>query len=69
MPGIDAERYERLECIGRGSFGDVYRGCATDLKLTLAAVTTMRLTRGPACRLDRETNKEVAIKVIDLEDV
>jgi hypothetical protein len=21
-------RYECLECIGRGSYGDVYRGCA-----------------------------------------
>ncbi|KAK9843397.1 hypothetical protein WJX81_000440 [Elliptochloris bilobata] len=45
VPDIDADRYERLECIGRGSFGDVYRG------------------------LDRETKTEVAIKVIDLEDV
>lgn len=40
-----ASRYERLECIGRGSFGKVYRG------------------------VDRETGNEVAIKVIDLEDV
>jgi hypothetical protein len=23
----DADRYERFECIGRGSYGDVYRGC------------------------------------------
>lgn len=23
---VDEDRYERLECIGRGSFGDVYRG-------------------------------------------
>jgi hypothetical protein len=22
----EANRYERLECIGRGSYGDVYRG-------------------------------------------
>lgn len=42
---ISSDRYERLDCIGRGSFGDVYRG------------------------LDRETGREVAIKVIDLEDV
>ncbi|KAK9823509.1 hypothetical protein WJX72_003256 [[Myrmecia] bisecta] len=42
---IDAERYDRLECIGRGSFGDVYRGW------------------------DKELQQEVAIKVIDLEDV
>ncbi|KAK9916803.1 hypothetical protein WJX75_007240 [Coccomyxa subellipsoidea] len=42
---IDEDRYERLECIGRGSFGDVYKG------------------------LDKESDMEVAIKVIDLEDV
>ncbi|BDA40402.1 probable serine/threonine-protein kinase 24 at N-terminal half [Coccomyxa sp. Obi] len=42
---VDEDRYERLECIGRGSFGDVYKG------------------------IDRETDMEVAIKVIDLEDV
>ncbi|CAL8467308.1 g6845 [Coccomyxa elongata] len=42
---IDEDRYERLECIGRGSFGDVYKG------------------------IDKETDTEVAIKVIDLEDV
>lgn len=23
---VDADRVERLECIGRGSYGDVYRG-------------------------------------------
>ena len=23
---LNVDRYERLECIGRGSFGDVYRG-------------------------------------------
>ncbi|CAL5224972.1 g7746 [Coccomyxa viridis] len=42
---IDIDRYERLECIGRGSFADVYKG------------------------LDRENGREVAIKVIDLDDV
>ncbi|KAL0040730.1 hypothetical protein WJX79_003436 [Trebouxia sp. C0005] len=40
-----ADRYERLDLIGRGSFGDVYRGW------------------------DKELQREVAIKVIDLEDV
>ncbi|KAL3139596.1 hypothetical protein ABBQ38_003915 [Trebouxia sp. C0009 RCD-2024] len=40
-----ANRYERLDMIGRGSFGDVYRGW------------------------DQELQREVAIKVIDLEDV
>lgn len=40
-----ANRYERLDMIGRGSFGDVYRGW------------------------DKELQREVAIKVIDLEDV
>ncbi|KAK9833192.1 hypothetical protein WJX74_009769 [Apatococcus lobatus] len=42
---VDSERFERLEIVGRGSFGDVYRGW------------------------DRELAREVAIKVIDLEDV
>ncbi|KAK9868947.1 hypothetical protein WJX84_006310 [Apatococcus fuscideae] len=42
---VDSERFERLEIIGRGSFGDVYRGW------------------------DRDLGREVAIKVIDLEDV
>ena len=23
---VDSERFERLEIVGRGSFGDVYRG-------------------------------------------
>ncbi len=23
---VDTDRYERLECIGRGSFADVYKG-------------------------------------------
>jgi hypothetical protein len=26
MPDDDTDRYELLECIGRGSYGDVYRG-------------------------------------------
>lgn len=43
--GADADRFEQLECIGRGSYGDVYRG------------------------LDRETGQQVAIKVIDLEEI
>eukprot|EP00878_Enallax_costatus_P017795 GHUV01018698.1.p1 GENE.GHUV01018698.1~~GHUV01018698.1.p1 ORF type:complete len:270 (+),score=54.09 GHUV01018698.1:1121-1930(+) len=38
-------RYERLECIGRGSYGDVFRG------------------------VDRQTGQQVAIKVIDLEEI
>ena len=27
---MNGDRYERLECIGRGSFGDVYRGCGQE---------------------------------------
>ncbi|WIA42919.1 hypothetical protein OEZ86_008833 [Tetradesmus obliquus] len=38
-------RYERLECIGRGSYGDVFRG------------------------VDHQTGQQVAIKVIDLEEI
>jgi len=38
-------RYEVLECIGRGSYGDVFKG------------------------LDKASSQQVAIKVIDLEDV
>ncbi|KIZ06977.1 hypothetical protein MNEG_0971 [Monoraphidium neglectum] len=41
----DPTRIERLECIGRGSYGDVYRG------------------------IDTQTGQQVAIKVIDLEDI
>lgn len=41
----DPDRYERLECIGRGSYGDVYKG------------------------VDTQTGQQVAIKVIDLEDI
>lgn len=26
-PGYGGAQYTRLECIGKGSFGDVYRGC------------------------------------------
>ncbi|CAM8951285.1 unnamed protein product [Rhodiola kirilowii] len=37
-------RFTSLELIGRGSFGDVYKG------------------------FDKELNKDVAIKVIDLEE-
>eukprot|EP00884_Botryococcus_braunii_P008674 jgi/Botrbrau1/17808/Bobra.0127s0055.2 len=40
-----AERFQRFECIGRGSFGDVYRG------------------------FDKVLSREVAIKVIELDDV
>ncbi len=42
---IAPERIQRLECIGRGSYGDVYRG------------------------VDTVTGQQVAIKVIDLEDM
>ena len=28
------DRYQRLDIIGRGSFGDVYRGCAHALLLS-----------------------------------
>uniref|UniRef100_A0A383WK35 non-specific serine/threonine protein kinase n=1 Tax=Tetradesmus obliquus TaxID=3088 RepID=A0A383WK35_TETOB len=38
-------RYERLQCIGRGSYGDVFRG------------------------VDHQTGQQVAIKVIDLEEI
>ncbi|XP_076943789.1 uncharacterized protein LOC143614162 [Bidens hawaiensis] len=41
---IAGSRFSELELIGRGSFGDVYKG------------------------FDKEINKEVAIKVIDLEE-
>eukprot|EP00775_Hariotina_reticulata_P001257 gene1257-1597_t len=41
----EANRYEQLECIGRGSYGDVYRG------------------------IDHQTGQQVAIKVIDLEEI
>ncbi|CAA2968692.1 germinal center kinase 1-like [Olea europaea subsp. europaea] len=41
---ISGSRFSDLELIGRGSFGDVYKG------------------------FDKELNKEVAIKVIDLEE-
>ncbi|KAI8474384.1 MAG: kinase-like domain-containing protein [Monoraphidium minutum] len=41
----DPARIERLECIGRGSYGDVYRG------------------------VDTHSGQQVAVKVIDLEDI
>lgn len=41
---VTGSRFSELELIGRGSFGDVYKG------------------------FDKELNKEVAIKVIDLEE-
>ena len=64
------DRYQRLDCIGRGSFGDVYRGCAVRLALMSPSADKQTLT-GCSCllRLDNETGREVAIKVIDLEDV
>ncbi|XP_024388852.1 uncharacterized protein [Physcomitrium patens] len=44
IDGAMEARFENLELIGKGSFGDVFRG------------------------FDKELNKEVAIKVIDLEE-
>jgi hypothetical protein len=34
---MDGDRYERLECIGRGSFGDVYRGCGQEALAKLSS--------------------------------
>jgi hypothetical protein len=64
-----AERFQRFECIGRGSFGDVYRGYV-QLEMFISEVST-----GPvgqllvACRFDKVLSREVAIKVIELDDV
>lgn len=69
VPEVDANRYERLDCIGRGSFGDVYRGCHICFPCHASATPDNSAEASPFCRLDRETNSEVAIKVIDLEDV
>lgn len=43
--GVAPDRVELRECIGRGSYGDVYRG------------------------VDAATGQQVAVKVIDLEDM
>ena len=64
-----ADRYERLEIIGRGSFGDVYRGSAVVNTACPCACDHVKLTCCSDCSWDKSLQREVAIKVIDLEDV
>ncbi|KAE8692275.1 hypothetical protein F3Y22_tig00110847pilonHSYRG00154 [Hibiscus syriacus] len=47
-------RFSQFELIGRGAFGDVYKACLIQELL--------------GAWFDKELNKEVAIKVIDLEE-
>ncbi|KAG6537485.1 hypothetical protein ZIOFF_002579 [Zingiber officinale] len=53
-------RFASLELVGRGSFGDVFKG-------GLVSYHNFR-GLGSCIRYDTELNKEVAIKVIDLEE-
>lgn len=63
-----ADRYERLDIIGRGSFGDVYRGQVV-LSSAVSYVEQCQDNTVTLCSWDRVLQREVAIKVIDLEDV
>lgn len=95
-------RYEIKNCIGRGSYGDVFLGCvrthtclhsltpthAPEQYLRLGARVTVLWNHQPARhfhlasqphphhlphihahRVDKQTGAQVALKVIDLEDV
>ena len=82
LPAVSPTRYERLELIGSGAFGEVYRGyvpkplsslhgtgqCQSELCKIMFSLAGLRELPG-CCRWDREEGLEVAIKVIDLEIV
>ncbi len=68
----DAGGYEKLECIGRGSYGDVFRGWVTASGPRRMAYELITPPDHPVVcnpRIDSATGKQVAIKVIYLEDV
>jgi serine/threonine-protein kinase 24/25/MST4 len=66
------ELYVKQERIGKGSFGEVYKGYALEFsslgKLNLVFTQVCVLFVRSFLRLCKRTNKTVAIKIIDLED-
>ena len=65
---VDSERFERLEIIGRGSFGE--RLPRVSDRYTYHGWLGWRVRLfAQVHRWDRDLGREVAIKVIDLEDV
>lgn len=66
-------RYQKVDIIGRGSFGDVYRGWVhvqdVHLSISLVALWFDLTPICTACRVDTATKKEVAIKAIELDNL
>lgn len=64
-------RYRATSMIGKGSYGSVYEGCVlyrTVLSLKQVSVPEL-ITLLHMCRVDSNTGNEMALKVIDLDEM
>jgi serine/threonine protein kinase len=60
-PVIPSDVRRLMHCAGKGSFGEVFKGCVSSFLLV-----SLRIRSLPS-RYDKRTQKTVAIKIIDLE--